>query len=1015
MNKSVDTLISEKINHIRNIITDTIIAVQLYKKHGIFSNSEVNICTSSMNDLYAKLTEIKKETTTDKKIEELQTVIDKLSTLLSTFGTKNLDDLLYMTFGSDFTETKTDEFADKFKLIRKYVHPVGFKIVSHVGVESASSPLCCNKITDETTKFESAMQFECFQCDPSCSSFYQKVYGIKVVLRCDKLKKTMVLNGLVDDIHVDLLENRYIKSRKKLIGKLKCDASVLARQLEMMTLKEILVYSDDDIGKRNAAIVSLSNRTRTDTLEKTINHFTSLDVYGQRNTLVDLLTRTDDGELKYTSYLLYDIISSDSNMDSNAQMMIYDSFPFQVKLYFKDAMKHTMNYTHLMTQKYDVSKLSLEQQVYAMRAPESVKEKAMIKLKEIKGKSDDSNGKAKQYLEGLLKIPFGTYREEPILKLTKEINAEFKKMVENPKEKYSIMEIYNTVDAMNGDIERISNGFTVPALTKQQTDSILQNTPSIIKKRTKKEQVAEIQRYINAASVGEKTRVMTEICPELNVSKNARLESVGTKLKEFEQSMLDIDKSFDVSVHGQKHAKNQLKKIICQWITGEQKGHCFGFEGSPGVGKTSLAKCGLSQCLKDENGAPRPFTFIALGGSCNGSTLEGHGYTYVNSIWGAIVQAFMDAKCMNPVFYFDEVDKISKEHGSEIVGILTHLIDYTQNDSFQDRFYTGVPLDTSKALFIFSYNDPELIDAVLLDRIHRIKFENLTLKEKVVIARDYVIPRITKNMGLENMVLISDESISEIIMSYTAEPGVRKMNEILFDLYGELNIELLHRSVVTREIPIVLTSEMIDKYLSKYHKVVGHKIHATPQVGVINGLYANSRGGGGIIQIEASLYPATSFMEMKLTGMQGDVMQESMHVAKTLAWSMCSKEIQDKLVLSKNVGLHIHCPEGATSKDGPSAGTAETVVIYSVLNEKPILNTIAITGEIDLRGNVTAIGGLANKIAGGIRAGVKTFLFPKENAKDYEEYKAKQTSVDNTITFIQVSHIDEVFQHVFVK
>jgi ATP-dependent Lon protease len=579
------------------------------------------------------------------------------------------------------------------------------------------------------------------------------------------------------------------------------------------------------------------------------------------------------------------------------------------------------------------------------------------------------------------------------------------------------MEIYNSVDAMNREIESSVNGFAVPTLTKKQTDSILQNIPSIIKKKTKKEQVAEIQRYVNAAPICDRIRVMSLVRPELEnaTTKSAGLESVGNKLKAFEQSMLDIDKSFDSSIHGQKHAKNQLKKIICQWITGEQKGHCFGFEGAPGIGKTSLAKYGLSQCLKDENGTPRPFTFIALGGSCNGSTLEGHGYTYVNSIWGTIVQALMDAKCMNPVFYFDEFDKISKEHGSEIIGILTHLMDYTQNDSFQDRFFSGIPLNVSKALFILSYNDPEHIDGVLLDRIHRVKFENLTLNEKVVIARDYVIPRITADMGLENSVVISNEMLTEIIISYTAEPGVRKMNEILFDLYGELNIELIQRSVVSREIPIVLTADLIDKYLSKYHKVVGHKIHATPQVGVINGLYANARGGGGIIQIEASLYPATSFMEMKLTGMQGDVMQESMHVAKTLAWSLCSKETQDRLALSKNVGLHIHCPEGATHKDGPSAGTAETTVIYSVLNDIPIINTIAITGEIDLRGNVTAIGGLANKIAGGIRAGVKTFLFPKENAKDYEEYKAKQTSTDDTITFIQVSHIDEVFKHVFCR
>ena len=1011
MNKSIEVRITDKVSHIRNVITETMLSIQLYKKYGLFSNSEVNICISSLNELYAKLTDTRKDGTTEHKIAELQAITDKLSTLLATFGTKSIDDLLSITFGSDINEPISDELADKFRLIRKFVHPVGFKIIAVGSLTGDPATLCTNKITDDILKYETTNHLECFNCDPTTAVFYQKVYGIKVVIRCDKLKKMMVVNGLVDDVGIEVLENRYIRTRKRTIGKLKCDSEVLQRQMDIMTLKEILVYSDTDIGKRNASIVALSQRTRTDKLEKTIHHFTTLDTYGQRNTLIDLLTRTDDGELKYTAYLLYDVISSDSNMDSNAQMMIYDSFPFQVKLYFKDAMKHTMNYTQQITQKYDVSKLSLEQQIYAMRVPDVVREKALVKLKEVKNKSDDSNGKAKQYLDGLLKIPFGEYREEPILKMTKKINADFQTISDGSKPKYTNMEIYQSVDKLSGELVITE----LPKLTKAQTDQVI-SVLGINKGKTAKQTILNIHERFMNASQEERLRIAGIVRPE-NTAKINAIVGINKQLTQFEKAMDDIDTAFDASVYGQNHAKKQLKKIIGQWITGEQKGHCFGFEGSPGIGKTSLAKYGLSQCLTDEDGKPRPFTFIALGGSCNGSTLEGHGYTYVNSMWGSITQALMDARCMNPIFFFDEADKTNKEHGNEINGILTHLTDYTQNDSFNDRYFNGIPYDLSKALIIFSYNDPAQIDPILLDRIHRIKFENLTLEEKVVISNDYIIPRIVKDMGLGNIVGISNELIRWLITTYTAEPGVRKLKELLFDLYGEINIELLKRPTAKEnlELPLVLTKEQISKYLIKYHKIIEQTIHSEPQVGVINGLYANSRGGGGIIQIEASLFPANTFLDLKLTGMQGDVMKESMHVAKTLAWSLCSPEVRKRLQEDEKVGIHIHCPDGATKKDGPSAGTAETTVMYSVFNNLKIKNTVAITGEIDLRGNVTAIGGLSNKILGGLRAGVMTFIYPKENADDFLEYQRNNPDISDGITFMEVSHIDEVFKFVFLS
>ena len=471
-------------------------------------------------------------------------------------------------------------------------------------------------------------------------------------------------------------------------------------------------------------------------------------------------------------------------------------------------------------------------------------------------------------------------------------------------------------------------------------------------------------------------------------------KSIYSSINKNENQIEEMYKKLDNSIHSHQYAKNQIMKIFGQWINGEQTGYCFGFEGSPGIGKTSLAKKGLTNCLLNEKGESRPFAFIALGGSANGSTLEGHSFTYVNSTWGRIVDILMETKCMNPIIYIDELDKVSKtEHGKEIIGILTHLIDPTQNECFQDKYFSGIDIDLSKALFIFSYNDPEQIDKILLDRIHRIKFENLTTEEKIVIVNKYILPELNTKMGFENIIELDDSMIKYIIEFYTNEPGVRKLKEILFDLYGEINLEILKsKNSSIKSIPIQINKENIDnKYLEKYKKIIEKKIHPNNEIGIINGLWANSLGMGGIIPIQSLFFPSSTFLDLKLTGLQGDVMKESMSVAKTLAWNLTNDEIKKKWLSyfesTKCQGLHIHCPEGSISKDGPSAGAAITTAIYSLLNNKKIKNDIAITGEISLNGEIMPIGGLETKITGGIKAGIKTFLYPDSNHKDFLDWK----------------------------
>jgi len=484
--------------------------------------------------------------------------------------------------------------------------------------------------------------------------------------------------------------------------------------------------------------------------------------------------------------------------------------------------------------------------------------------------------------------------------------------------------------------------------------------------------------------------------------------------------MKDVRNILDNSVYGHSKAKNQLERIIAQWVNGKPTGYCFGFEGPMGCGKTSLAKKGLSCCLKDENGDSRPFSIIQIGGDSNGSTLHGHNYTYVGSSWGSIVQILMDKKIMNPIILIDEVDKISKtENGKELIGILTHMLDSTQNECFQDKYFSGVEIDLSKVLFILSYNDPELIDKILLDRIHRIKFEALHINEKIIISKQYLLPEIYKNMGLTDNITIEDEVLKYIIEKFTCENGVRKLKELLFEIVGELNLNILKNIYEAKSIPIIITIEDIDKYYLKENIQIHHKkIHQSPIIGLMNGLYASGYGGG-ILPISVKYFPSSSFLDLKMTGSLGDTIKESINVAFTVAWNLTPTEQQENILrkckTEKMQGLHIHAGEGATPKNGPSAGGCITAVIFSLLNDLKIPNDLAMTGEIDLNGFITEIGGLDLKILGAIKAGVKSIIYPKENIKDYNKFieKYKELKELNGVTFYPVETINEVISIIF--
>jgi hypothetical protein len=491
------------------------------------------------------------------------------------------------------------------------------------------------------------------------------------------------------------------------------------------------------------------------------------------------------------------------------------------------------------------------------------------------------------------------------------------------------------------------------------------------------------------------------------------------------QYLSDVRSCLDNAVYGHDEAKISISRVIAQWANGEQRGYCFGFQGAPGCGKTSLAKQGLTKCLKDENGNPRPFAFIPLGGSCNGSTLEGHSYTYVGSTWGRVVDILMECKCMNPIIFIDELDKVSESvHGKEITGILTHLTDASQNEGFSDKYFSGIDIDLSKCLIIFSYNDVSKVDKILLDRIHEINFKSITLQEKLIIAKKYMIPELCKAVGFRDEVIISDDIIQYIIETYTLEAGCRKLKEKLMEILRDINLRSqIGDKIDGKEIvfPFEVTKEFLtnDLFIDK-PKITIKKILPNPRCGLVNGLYATTSGMGGITIIECFKIPSESKMRLELTGQQGDVMKESMSVAKTVAYNILPLEVKKKIHKEWKddgpFGFHIHCPEGATPKDGPSAGAAITSCIYSVMTGIPVRNNIGITGEIDLNGRIHAIGGLSSKVQGAKSAGCNMVLCPTENKTDVEKILRDEYSpCDDNFQIKMVSDIWEVISILLVE
>ncbi len=477
----------------------------------------------------------------------------------------------------------------------------------------------------------------------------------------------------------------------------------------------------------------------------------------------------------------------------------------------------------------------------------------------------------------------------------------------------------------------------------------------------------------------------------------------------------NLTKLMDNAVYGHDNAKKQIVHIMAQQISNpECQGGVIGIYGCPGNGKSSLIKEGIAKAMD------RPFIFISLGGAQDSAFLDGHSFTYEGSIYGRIAQALMDAKCMNPIIYFDELDKVSTCHkGDEIINLLIHLIDPVQNKLFRDKYFYDIDLDLSKVTFIFSFNEPDKINYILRDRITLIETKYLSHSMKLNIASNYLIPSICKDVGIT--LNISNDIISKIVNNYTNEGGVRKLKEKLYKIFRELNHAKLTKTKIANisiKDNMMFNEVLFNELFKNNPKYIHLTVHKEDNIGMVNGLWANSLGQGGVLPIESVLIPAKKSMTIKATGSLGEVIKESIEVALSVAWNILDEGLKMYWMNKWNDTpecFHIHCPDGSTGKEGPSAGAAMTLAFYSRLTNRKINHTVAMTGEINLRGEVTEIGGLDEKLNAAKRAGALLVLIPKNNLIDFNNViKYNPTLIDDNFKVITVENINEVINYALI-
>ena len=543
-------------------------------------------------------------------------------------------------------------------------------------------------------------------------------------------------------------------------------------------------------------------------------------------------------------------------------------------------------------------------------------------------------------------------RETELAGVEKQVQARIKKQIEKNQKDYYLREQMKAIQTELGDGEAV------------ETDDLrdrMEKTPLNDEARQKCEK--ELERLAR----------MAPGTPEVNVSRTYIEWILDLPWGKTTADNLDLKRARRVLAQDH-YGLEKVKERIVEYLAvlrmkQDMKGPILCFVGPPGVGKTSIVRA-IAKAVG------RKFVQMSLGGVRDEAEIRGHRRTYIGAIPGRIIAGIKQAGTMNPVFLFDEIDKMSSDFRGDPASALLEVLDAEQNNAFRDH-YMELPFDLSRVMFITTANSVDTIPGPLLDRMEIIEVPSYTEEEKLQIAKRHLLPKQIEAHGLQpKSVKLSDRVMRELIEGYTREAGVRTLERTIAKVVRKAAVTMLDTDVTE----VTVTSARLKEYLgaARYLREMPEK---EPRVGVVNGL-AYTTVGGETLEVECALMPGKG--SLQLTGQLGDVMKESAEAAFT--WVRAhSRSLGLKDDFYKDKDIHIHVPEGAVPKDGPSAGVTMATALTSALTGVPVRQDVAMTGEITLRGRVLPIGGLKEKTLAAYRAGIRTLVIPKENVKDLED------------------------------
>lgn len=577
----------------------------------------------------------------------------------------------------------------------------------------------------------------------------------------------------------------------------------------------------------------------------------------------------------------------------------------------------------------------------------------------------------------LLLVLASMEEEKVIHDLEEKINMKVKESIDENQKEYYLREKLRAIKEELGDTPH----------KEDDSDYIreeIQNKP--YPKHVKEKLEEELRRYdMMPASSSEANVVRTYI--------DWVLKTPWYESTEDEQDITRVEQVLDEDHFGLEKPKERIvEHLAVKQMTQSLNAPIICLVGPPGVGKTSISKS-IARALG------RKFVKASLGGVKDEAEIRGHRRTYLGSMPGRIIQGMKKAGVVNPVFLLDEIDKMSSDYKGDPTSAMLEVLDPEQNQFFSDN-YLEEPYDLSQVLFIATANDLGSIPGPLRDRLEVIEISSYTEQEKLQIAKRHLLRKELEKHGLkQEQLTIDDETMMYIIRHYTREAGVRQLERLIAQICRKSVLKILKDSSLS----IALTINQLEDYLGKAPFEHTKKMDR-PQVGVVTGM-AYTQYGGDILPIEVNHFEGSG--KFIITGQLGDVMKESASIALDYMKANREKYGLDNIAFDKQ-DIHIHVPEGAVKKDGPSAGVTLTTAILSAFSERPVRDDIAMTGEITLRGQVLPIGGLKEKSISAHRSGIKKIIIPKDNAKDIDDIPE---SVQKDLDIVLADHIDTVIEH----